>query len=453
LLRPRIVLWEETPELRTAVADLSADAELELLRVSSPDGLLETCRQSRAHVAVLHPADPIVPPAIELIRTLHRALPQMGILLLGGECTPAGTQRMLEAGVDAFLSRTAAPGEIAFHVRRILRDAAGRAGAAGEAAARPAAVSERELVGESEAMQKIRALLPRLAAADSNVLITGESGSGKELVAECLHQYSRRKEKPFVCINCAAIPDSLLESELFGHERGAFTGADTQREGKLQIADGGTVFFDEIGDMSAYAQAKILRVIENKEIYRLGGRSRILLDVRVVAATNRSLEAMVNEGKFRKDLYFRLNVTRLNLPPLRERRADLIALINHILAQLNRRFGREATGFTPQALNCLLHYSWPGNVRELRNVLEATLVNLASRQISFLDFPEDFRKKLEATADAAMQERESVLSALLATNWNKSRAAERLHWSRMTLYRKMRKYHVVPMKTKPEDAA
>jgi DNA-binding NtrC family response regulator len=451
--RPRIVVWTAVPEANADFGDFAAGTECELLKTSQADELRAICSRSQAAMVILHAPSSQVQTAIELARTLRSESPPVGILLLAEDCPRALVQRMLESGVDSFLHLPALPEEILFHVRRILREVESRAEAASETPHGRAPVSETELVGASEAMESIRALLPRLAAAESNVLITGESGTGKELVAECLHRYSPRKERPFVCINCAAIPDSLLESELFGHERGAFTGADAPRDGKLQIADGGTVFFDEIGDMSPYAQAKILRVIENKEIYRLGGRSRILLDVRVVAATNRRLETMVEEGKFRRDLYFRLNVARLNLPPLRERRADLITLINHLLGQLNHRFRREVTGFTRPALDCLLQYDWPGNVRELRNLLEATFVHLTARQISFSDFPEDFRRKFETKGDAATRERESVLSALLATNWNKSRAAERLHWSRMTLYRKMRKYHVLPVPTKPRDAA
>ncbi len=298
------------------------------------------------------------------------------------------------------------------------------------------------MLGKSMGMQEIHAYVRNVAPADTNVLITGETGTGKELTAELIHWNSPRRQKAFVPINCAAIPDSLMESELFGYEKGAFTGADGRKEGALKLAEGGTVFFDEIGDMSQYAQAKILRVIEGKAVHRLGGRDNIPLDVRFIAATNQDLDLLVREGKFRKDLYFRLDVARVHLPPLRDRKEDIVILAEHYIREYNRQFGREVLGFTDEALQCLLRYDWPGNVRELRNLVEAVFINLPSRTISFLDLPVQFRRRLEETDGLPQDERGRVLSALLATNWNKSKAAQTLHWSRMTLYRKMVKYRI-----------
>ena len=299
------------------------------------------------------------------------------------------------------------------------------------------------MIGVSLSMQETKAYIGRVALTDSNVLITGETGTGKELVADLIHRNSPRHEKPFVCINCAAIPDSLLESELFGYERGAFTGANSSYEGKLRLAHGGTVFFDEIGDMSPYAQAKILRVVESREIQRLGAKKSIPVDVRIMAATNQDLERLTSEDKFRKDLYFRLNVARVQLPPLRDRKEDLLPLFNHYIGEFNRGFGREVEGFSEEALESLFDYDWPGNVRELKNLLEAIFVNLPSRRISFVDLPQQLRRRLRQTAELPQDERERLLSALFSVNWNRSKAAQRLHWSRMTLYRKMAKYHIV----------
>jgi transcriptional regulator with PAS, ATPase and Fis domain len=282
-----------------------------------------------------------------------------------------------------------------------------------------------------------------VAASESHTLITGETGTGKELVASLIHRYSRRRQKPFVCVNCAAIPDSLLESELFGYERGAFTGAHTLKEGRLKLADGGTLFFDEIGDMSAYAQAKILRAIEGKAIERLGGTRSIPLDIRVIAATNRNLERLVAEEKFRADLYFRLNVANIHLPPLRERKEDLPALCQHYVEVMNRQFGQQVEGVAAETLASLLRYDWPGNVRELKNLLEAAFVNRPARHIALADLPRQFRARLSEAGGVAQDERSQLLNALLATNWNKSQAAQKLRWSRMTLYRKMTKYQVV----------
>ena len=301
----------------------------------------------------------------------------------------------------------------------------------------------RLMIGHSPAMQEIKAYLLKVAPTQSTVLITGETGTGKELAAELIHRNSSRHKKPFVCINCAALPENLVESELFGYERGAFTGAIASKQGKFEQAEGGTVFLDEIGDMSPYAQAKILRTIEIKEVYRLGGKGSIPLDVRVIAATNHDIERLMAQEKFRKDLYYRFNVAMVHLPPLRDRKEDIPPLLGHNIRKLNQRFGREVEGFTQKAMESLLHYDWPGNIRELKNLLEATFINLPSRKITFMDLPKQFQRRLQETEGLPKSERDRVLSALFATKWNKSKAAQKLHWSRMTLYRKMAKYHIV----------
>ncbi len=299
------------------------------------------------------------------------------------------------------------------------------------------------LIGGSEAMQNVRESIRRLAPTDTTVLITGETGTGKELAAQMLHQMSRRRNKPLVCINCAAIPDTLLESELFGYERGAFTGAVAAKPGKLKMADGGTVFFDEIGDMSPFAQAKILRAIEAKEVHSLGSSHGTRVDIRIICATHRDLEKLMREDKFRADLYYRLNVARIRLPPLRERRSDIPFLTAHFLEQFNGSFGRQVERLSDEALEELLGYPWPGNVRELRNVIEGIFVNLPSRVVTVADLPDPIRGCVPQTGAVPDQERERLISALFSTRWNLSEAARSLHWSRMTLYRKMAKYHIV----------
>lgn len=299
------------------------------------------------------------------------------------------------------------------------------------------------MIGDSMPMREIRSYLLKVAATDSPVLITGETGTGKELAAELIHRNSSRHKKPLVCINCAALPETLVESELFGYERGAFTGAVALSRGKFELAAGGTILLDEIGDMSAYAQAKILRTIERKDAYRLGGKSRIPLDFRVIASTNQDPERLVREGKFRKDLYYRLNVARVHLPPLRDRKEDIFLLLEHSIRELNRRFGRKVKGFTDEALETLLGYDWPGNVRELKNVVEATFISLPSREVLFIDLPKSIQGQFKEMELLPKRERDQMLSALFAAHWNKSEAAQKLHWSRMTLYRKMSKYHII----------
>ena len=298
------------------------------------------------------------------------------------------------------------------------------------------------MVGDGAAMREIKAYILKIATTDSTVLITGETGTGKELAAELIHRNSPRLKEPFVCINCAALPESLVESEMFGYERGAFTGAVALKRGKFELAEGGTVFLDEIGDMSPYAQMKILRTTEKKELYRLGGKGAISINVRVIGATNRDPEQLIEQGNFRKDLYYRLNVARVHLPPLRLRKEDIPSLLKHYIRKFNQRFGREVEGFTEEALASLLHYDWPGNVRELKNILEATFINLTSRKIAFMDLPKTFQGRLKETEGLPEKERDRLLSVLFATKWNKSKAAQKLQWSRMTLYRKMAKYHI-----------
>jgi two-component system response regulator HydG/two-component system response regulator AtoC len=299
------------------------------------------------------------------------------------------------------------------------------------------------MVGESPSIREIKRRLIRIAAADSTVLITGETGTGKQVAADLIHRASPRRKCPFVCVDCAAFPDTLLESELFGYERGAFTGAVISRPGKFELAGNGTVLLDEIGDMKPYAQAKILRAIETREIYRLGGTRRIPLGARFIAATNQDLEGLAEKGDFRKDLYYRLNVTRVHMPALRERKEDIPHLIAHCVQELNRRFDRKVKGLSPRALSALFQYDWPGNVRELKNVLEAAFVNLPPRPIDLVDLPPSIEKVLATSQDLPQNEKDRLWSALFATNWNKSKAAQKLHWSRMTLYRKMAKYHII----------
>jgi len=274
------------------------------------------------------------------------------------------------------------------------------------------------------------------------VLITGETGTGKELAAQLIHRNSRRSARPFVAINCAAVPDTLLESELFGHERGAFTGAHVSREGKLQHASGGALFLDEIGDMSLVAQAKILRAVESRVVQRLGSNQDTPVQVRVLAATNQDLETLTREKKFREDLYFRLNVVRLALPPLRERLEDIPELVEHTMRDLQQRHQGPVRRIEDDLVRRLQTYHWPGNVRELRNLLESMVVLSASRSVGVSDLPSHVKHTLRSSAPGHGDERSRIIGALTSTDWNRNKAAAILSCSRMTLYRKMVKYSI-----------
>jgi DNA-binding NtrC family response regulator len=412
-----------------------------VLSVPDPQQLLSLANARRIDVAIAGASESGHGDVLKLVALWHRAQPRLRVVLMATQSSEDLVLAALRAGVFDYLREPVSDAELLASVERALVDAA-----AGLEHGRPPPApwtSTDPMVGASRVMCDVRSFAERVGRTDSNVLITGETGVGKELVAEMIHACSARRHKPCVAINCAAIPETLLESELFGFERGAFTGADRGREGTLKSADGGSVLFDEIGDMGLAAQAKILRAIEAREIHRLGGGSRVPLDVRVISATNQDLERLVAEGRFRKDLYYRLNVARIHLPPLRQRLDDLELLLDFYIGQFNRRFRRQVEGLTPEALDQLRRHDWPGNIRELKNLVEAIFVNLDGRWITQVDLPEAFRRRLAQRPDVSASERERLVNALFATNWNKSKAAEELNWSRMTLYRKLAKYHVV----------
>jgi transcriptional regulator with PAS, ATPase and Fis domain len=302
--------------------------------------------------------------------------------------------------------------------------------------------STADLIGQSASMSRLRSYIQKVAATDSNVLITGETGTGKERVSESIHRASARARQPLVCINCAAIPDSLFESELFGYERGAFTGAQVSFPGKLRLAHRGTVLLDEIGEMTPYAQAKLLRVIESREVFPLGASRAHLIDVRFIAATNQDLEPLVMQNRFRKDLFYRFNVARIPLVPLRERKEDIPDLFAHFLAQYNTHYRFQVSGPDTELTQRLLQYDWPGNVRELRNLVEAVFIDPPSKPIAFADLPESFQQIFSGYERTVSDERERLIAVLAATHWNKSQAAAEMHWSRMTLYRKLVKYQL-----------
>lgn len=298
------------------------------------------------------------------------------------------------------------------------------------------------LVGNSLPMCELRRYIQQVAVSDSNVLITGETGTGKELVAQLIQKNSRRRDQPYICLNSAAIPDALIESELFGYERGAFTGALSGQDGKLAAANHGTIFFDEIGDVSPAVQAKLLRAIESRKIYPLGSNRSHDLDIRILAASNQDLETATLQNRFRGDLYYRLNVVRIEVPPLRERLEDLPLLVEHYVKHFSRAFQKRVNGCSNAAMDSFFSYSWPGNIRELRNVLEAAFVTLSDHSDGLLRLTGPLARSLAGSAKLDVGERTMLLQALTATNWNRTEAARKLHWSRMTLYRKMVRYKV-----------
>ena len=309
-----------------------------------------------------------------------------------------------------------------------------------------------DLVGASKHMQEVMRIVETAAPSSASVLITGETGSGKEIVARTLHKLSPRANGPFVATNCSAIPETLMESEIFGHERGAFTGAAERRIGCFELADGGTLLLDEIGEMPAPTQAKLLRVLEDRKVRRLGSKSETPVDVRVIAATNKEPEQAVSSGQLRQDLYFRLNVFHIHLPPLREHKEDIALLVEHILRDVNSKHGKHVRGIGAEVLDIFMGHTWPGNIRELRNVLERAAIMCEKDLITRSCLPGEFGKTrakgpsdlsaikfpVGTTVDA--MERELILQTLSATGNNKTRAAELLGISLKTLHNKLKEY-------------
>jgi two-component system response regulator HydG len=304
------------------------------------------------------------------------------------------------------------------------------------------------MIGSSPSWARILQLVKRVAPTDSTVLVTGESGTGKELVATALHHLSGRSRRPLVKVNCASLVESLLQSELFGHVKGAFTGAVASKKGRFERADGGTIFLDEIGEMSPETQARLLRVLQDGEVEPVGGESATRVDVRVVAATNKNLEEAIKDGSFREDLYYRLKVVRLELPPLRERAEDIPVLVGHFLAELEERYRLGITGIEPDAMTRLRAYPWPGNVRELKNCLEGAIVTCEGNRLRVADLPREIRGEPEPAEGWSMppamtleeMERAAILQTLDRLGGARNETAERLGISVRTLQRKLKQY-------------
>ncbi|MCS7052471.1 MAG: sigma-54 dependent transcriptional regulator [Ignavibacterium sp.] len=314
-------------------------------------------------------------------------------------------------------------------------------------------IGEGEILGKSKAIQKIIELIDKVAPLETRVLITGENGTGKELVARAIHKKSERKDKPFIEVNCAAIPNELIESELFGHEKGSFTGAISQRIGKFELANKGIIFLDEVGDMSLQAQAKVLRAIEEGKIERVGGGKKIDVDVRVIAATNKNLIEEIQKGNFREDLYHRLNVIPIHIPPLRERIEDIPILVEHFSNEITKKHKKLPVNFSEDAIKILQAQPWTGNVRELKNIVERIIIIIDKREITRKDIEFLFANSsasidnLIETSNSFQEfkekaERAFILKQLIANNWNISKTAEILGIQRSHLYTKMKKYGI-----------
>jgi DNA-binding NtrC family response regulator len=380
---------------------------------------------------------------IELQRRLHELDPDLIVTIMTGYASVETARAALKNGAYDYLTKPLDPDEISHMVQKaisakrtqqenvLLRETVAEV-------ARPS-----ELVGQSAPMQRIFEAIETVGPTDATVLVTGESGTGKELVARAIHQASPRRFHPLVVIHCGALTETLLESELFGHEKGAFTGAQYRKKGKFEVAEGGTVFLDEVGDISLKTQTDLLRVLQEREIVRVGGNQSIKVDFRCVAATNKDLEKLIEEGKFRPDLFYRLNVFRIELPPLRERREDIPPLVNHFVHKFSLQMNKRINRVAPSAMYLLQQYPWPGNVRELENAVERAMVVAQEPELRDTDF---ILKPRSANGDEAAGktlediERVHILRVLEECGGNQTRAAEVLDIDRVTLHNKLKKY-------------
>ncbi len=306
------------------------------------------------------------------------------------------------------------------------------------------------IVGESAAMMRVFETIQQVAPSRATVLVVGETGTGKELIAHAIHRLSPRKNNPFIAVHAAALPTTLLESELFGHEKGAFTGAVERRAGRFELADGGTLFLDEVGELEPAMQVKLLRVLEERSFERLGGQKTIETDVRLVAATNKDLKQLAEQGKFRDDLFYRLSVVTLRLPPLRERRDDIPLLVRRFIDEFNRDNNKQVRELTPEAMNVLMAYDWPGNVRELRNAVEQMIVLARTDKLTLRDVPANIRGGADLTKISVVRtgmtveeaEKQLIIQALKETGGNRTAAAKKIGISRRTLHRKLKQFNL-----------
>jgi two-component system nitrogen regulation response regulator NtrX len=450
---PSILIVDDEPGVRSALGGVLRDEGYEVDAVDSGEACLERLSRQAYDVVVLD----IWLPGMDGLQTLARMRERQfdtQVVIISGHGNIESAVRAIKMGAFDFVEKPLSLEKTVLVVRNALRQ---RNLEAENRALRARVDAQHTMVGDSYAMVKLREQVAMAAPTNGRVLIFGENGTGKELVARNIHQMSRRRTGPFVEVNCAAIPEDLIESELFGHVRGAFTGALADRRGKFELAHGGTIFLDEIADMSLKTQAKVLRVLQEQIMEPVGGSNRIKVDARVLAATNKDLTSEIRAGRFREDLYFRLNVVPIFVPPLRERQEDIALFADHFMAVLAREYGRRPKAFESDAIAALKRYPWPGNVRELRNVIERLMImvpgdRISSRDLTFLDqapsadsqaFPQTFASV--PLHDARDQfERDYILRALAAQQGNISRTAEVLGIERSNLYRKMRSFGIAP---------
>lgn len=438
-----LLIVDDEPNIRRMLAALLREEGYTTSEAGDGSEAITRMAEQEADVILLDLALPGVT-GLELLDTLHARWPLTPIIMMSGRASLSDAVQATKRGAFHFIEKPLTPEAVLLTIKGALDLQRARI------VSRTLAAEygpERTLIGSSAAMQRVRELIQRIARTDARVLITGESGTGKELVAAALHAASQRADAPFIRVNSAAIPRELIESEMFGHEKGAFSGAHALRRGRFELADGGTLFLDEIADLSADAQAKLLRVLETGEFERVGGERPIKVDVRTIAATNRDLSREIEQGRFREDLFHRLNVIPIELPPLRQRAGDIPELIDHFMLRWQRT-GRPMPRLEPAVVATLSVYHWPGNVRELANFCERIAILHEGRSVSAAAVSQMLPQE-HAVADGASlselldeTEKRLILRALAENNNNIADAAKQLKTDRANLYRRMRRLEI-----------
>ncbi len=450
-MKASILIVDDEAGVRSALSGVLRDEGYTVEAVPSGEACLDRTARQSFDLIVLDVWLPGLDGLATLAKLRERRV-DAEVLVVSGHGNIESAVRAIKMGAYDFVEKPLSLDKTVLAVRNALRQ---RHLEAENRALRARVDRELTMVGESYGMRQLREQVAMAAPTNGRVLVFGENGTGKELVARSIHALSRRRHGPFVEVNCAAIPEELIESELFGHVKGAFTGAVADRRGKFETADGGTLFLDEIADMSLKTQAKVLRALQEQVVDRVGGTTSIRVDVRVIAATNKDLPGLIQEGRFREDLYFRLNVIPIFVPPLRDRDDDIARLAEYFMSELAREYGRRPKAFSPGAMMRLRHYLWPGNVRELRNVVERLMIMVPGDTVEAddLHLPSAAPQAGEAAAArpvvplaAAREEfeREYILRALAEQHGNMSRTAEVLGVERSNLYKKMRAYGIAP---------